>query len=166
MEPQVIMGKFETNQIDLNNNGKLILYQRPDVKNPKWQCRISVSASTGYKIFSTKETEQSKAERVALNEYEELYFKVKRGGSLKGIPFSKVFNEWKISFLSIKTPHKLLQVRQVETLGLDFFKSFANLSMRSSSSCSSSTTCLLSLMAAKANVTAPFNSLEDSRRML
>jgi integrase len=117
------MGKFETNQIDLNNDGKIILYQRPDVKNPKWQCRISVSGSTGYKIFSTKEVEQSKAERIALQKYEELYFKVKRGGSLKGIPFSKVFNEWKSSFLSIETPHKLLQVRQVETLGLGFFKS-------------------------------------------
>jgi hypothetical protein len=60
---------------------------------------------------------------VALNEYEELYFKVKRGGSLNGIPFSKVFNEWKTTFLSVETTHKLLQVRQVETLGLGFFKS-------------------------------------------
>jgi hypothetical protein len=48
---------------------------------------------------------------VALNEYEELYFKVKRGGSLKGIPFSKVFNEWKTTFLSVETTHKLLSVK-------------------------------------------------------
>ena len=25
------MGKFETNQVDVNEDGKVILYQRPDV---------------------------------------------------------------------------------------------------------------------------------------
>ena len=59
------MTKFELNQIDVKNDGKVILYQRPDV-NPKWQARISVSGATGYKIFSTKETSQAAAERVAL----------------------------------------------------------------------------------------------------
>ena len=118
------MGKFEVNQIDVNGDGRIILYQRPDVVSiPKWQCRISVSGSTGYKIFSTKEEEQSKAERVALEKYEELYFKVKRGGSLSGIPFSTVFNEWKASFLSTETDHRTAQVRHVEILGLGFFKS-------------------------------------------
>ena len=118
------MGKFETNQVDVNGDGKIILYQRPDVvKNPKWQCRISVSGSSGYKRFSTKEVEQSKAERIALGKYEELYFKVKRGGSLRGIPFSTVFNEWKTSFLSENTTHRTYQVRHVEMLGLTFFKS-------------------------------------------
>ena len=117
--------KFEKNQVDVNGDGKIILYQRPDVvSNPKWQCRISVSGSTGYKRFSTKETEQSKAERVSLEKYEELYFKVKRGGSLRGMSFSSVFNEWKTSFLSSSdgTDFKVAQVRQVEILGLSFFK--------------------------------------------
>ena len=49
-----LMGKFETNQVDVNGDGRVILYQRPDVKNPKWQCRISVSGATGYKVFSCK----------------------------------------------------------------------------------------------------------------
>ena len=49
------MGKFETNQIDVRGDGKVILYQRPDVvSNPKWQCRVSVDGATGYKRFSTK----------------------------------------------------------------------------------------------------------------
>jgi len=117
------MGKFETNQVDVNGDGRIILYQRPDViSNPKWQCRISVSGSTGYKIFSTKEVEQSKAERVALGKYEELYFKVKRGGSLRGIPFSTVFNEWKTSYLTTNTTYQLAIVRHVEILGVGFFK--------------------------------------------
>ena len=89
------MPKFETNQIDLNNNGRVILYQRPDVKNPKWQCRISVAGSTGYKIISTRETDQSKAERIALAKYEKLYFKVRRCGFLKGRPFNVVVTQRK-----------------------------------------------------------------------
>ena len=87
------MTKFELNQVDVKGDGKIILYQRPDVKHPKWQWRISVSGSTGYKIFSTKESELRNAERMALKNYEELYFKAKRGGSLKGIPFTNLFKE-------------------------------------------------------------------------
>ena len=86
------MGKFETNQVDINGDGRVILYQRPDVKNPKWQCRISVQGSTGYKIFSTKESDQRKAERVALDRYQDLYFKVRDGGSLNGKPFNEKNN--------------------------------------------------------------------------
>ena len=71
------MPKFETNQIDVYGDGKIILYQRPDVKNPKWQARISVQGSSGYKIFSTKETDRHIAGRIALERYEELYFKVR-----------------------------------------------------------------------------------------
>ena len=91
------MPKFETNQIDVKGDGKVILYQRPDVKKPKWYARISVQGATGYKIFSTKETDQRAAERIALDRYEELYFKVKRGGTLKGKPFRAVCEEWKNS---------------------------------------------------------------------
>ena len=115
------MPKFETNQIDVSGDGKVILYQRPDVKNPKWQARISVSGATGYKIFSTKETDQRAAERVALDRYEELYFKVRRGGSLKGKPFNSVFKEWKDTFNNPSVYDDQL-VRKGEVLGLDFFK--------------------------------------------
>lgn len=117
-----IVPKFETNQIDVNGDGKVILYQRPDVKNPKWQARLSVSGATGYKIFSTKETSQRAAERVALERYEELYFKVKRGGSLKGKPFNAVYNEWKNTF-DTTTEYYEQMIRKVEVLGVALFKS-------------------------------------------
>ena len=49
------MSKFETNKVDVRGDGKVILYQRADVtSSPKWNCRISVTGSTGYKRFSTK----------------------------------------------------------------------------------------------------------------
>ena len=44
--------KFETNQIDVMGDGKVILYQRPDHKVQKWQARISVDGASGYKRFS------------------------------------------------------------------------------------------------------------------
>jgi len=116
------MPKFETNQIDLNNNGRVILYQRPDVKNPKWQCRISVAGSTGYKIFSTKETDQSKAERIALAKYEELYFKVQRGGFLRGRPFNVVVKEWTDTYGKNPNDYDKQLIRRVELLAIPFLK--------------------------------------------
>jgi integrase len=116
------MPKFETNQIDLNNDGRVILYQRPDVKNPKWQCRISVSGSTGYKIFSTRETNQSKAERIALAKYEELYFKVRRGGFLKGRPFNVVVKEWTDTYGKTPNDYDMQLIRRVELLAVPFLQ--------------------------------------------
>ena len=116
------MPKFETNQIDLNNDGRVILYQRPDVKNTKWQCRISVAGSTGYKIFSTRETDQSKAERIALAKYEELYFKVRRGGFLKGRPFNVVVKEWTDTYGKNPNDYDKQLIRRVELLAVSFLE--------------------------------------------
>jgi len=118
--------KHEINRIDLNGDGRVLLYQRDDVKNPKWQCRISVQGSSGNVRFSTKETDQRKAERIALDKYQELYFKVRDGGSLKGKPFSDVFTEWS-EYLNVSKPtvtkQHLSQIkRKVETTALVFFK--------------------------------------------
>jgi len=119
------MPKFETNQIDVKGDGKIILYQRPDVKKPKWYARISVQGATGYKIFSTKETDQRAAERIALDRYEELYFKVRRGGTLKGKPFRAVFGEWKSSAFVLAyegtQSHLQAQILKVERIGVGFF---------------------------------------------
>ena len=88
------MGKFETNQIDLRGDGRIILYQRPDVvMNPKWQCRISVDGSTGYKRFSTKTSDQKEAEKVAIDQYFELQNKVNKGGSLQGVSGTVVLDD-------------------------------------------------------------------------
>ena len=120
------MAKFETNQVDINGNGKVIIYQRSDLTSKKWHCRISVQGSTGYKRFSTKETDQRQAERVALDKYEELYFKVKRGGSLKGKSFKVVYEEycdWVDATKTQRTGDHNKQVkRKVEKYGLSFFK--------------------------------------------
>lgn len=69
--------------IDLRGDGRIVLYKRQHLKNPKWQARISVPNATGYKVVSTKLFDFDEAKRFALNRYEELYMQVKAGGQLK-----------------------------------------------------------------------------------
>lgn len=116
------MGKWEQNQVDVNGDGRIILYQRPQRKNPKWQCRISVQGATGYKRFSTQEIDQRKAERVALEKYEELYFKVKRGGSLTGKPFDALYSEWVESYGTDLSSYDQHMVDNVKRKALGFFR--------------------------------------------
>ena len=81
--------------------GEIILYKRPDHKNPKWQCRVHVPGSTGYVVKSTKTADEFEARRFAEDMFDDLRLKVKQGGSLKGKSFTKCFDEFKISFQPI-----------------------------------------------------------------
>ena len=80
--------------IDVRGDGRVILYKRPNLKNPKWQARIRVPNATKYKIVTTKTTNLREAERFALNLYEDLYMHVKAGGSVVTKTFQQVYDEW------------------------------------------------------------------------
>ncbi len=54
-------------KIDVRGDGRVILYKREDLKNPKWQVRIRVPNATGYKIVSSKTENKREAERFALD---------------------------------------------------------------------------------------------------
>lgn len=82
-------------QIDLRGDGRIMLYKRQGLKNPKWQVRIRVPNAAGYKIVSTKTDNRRDAERFAENLYEDLYIHVKAGGSIQSRTFKQVFEEWK-----------------------------------------------------------------------
>ena len=43
-----------SNQIDVRGDGRIGLYKREGLKNPKWQVRVRVPNSSGYKIVSSK----------------------------------------------------------------------------------------------------------------
>lgn len=58
-------------RIDLRGDGPVILDKRDKLKNPVWQVRVRVPNSTGYKLISTKPSDQREAERYALNHCEE-----------------------------------------------------------------------------------------------
>ena len=81
-------------KVDVKGDGRVIIYKRHGLKDPKWQARIRVPNSTGYKVVSTKTADQREAERFALGLYEDLYIHVKQGGSVKSKTFRQVFEEW------------------------------------------------------------------------
>lgn len=82
-------------QIDVRGDGRVVIYKRADLKNPKWQVRIRVPNAKGYKVVSSKTENQREAERFALDLYEDVYLHVKSGGSIQSKTFRQVFDEWK-----------------------------------------------------------------------
>lgn len=84
-------------RIDVRGDGRIILYKRAGLKNPKWQARIRVPNANAYKIATTKTDNLVQAQVFATNLNEELYFKVKAGGSINSKTFKQVFEEWEKS---------------------------------------------------------------------
>lgn len=120
------MPKFETNQIDVRGDGKVILYQRPDHKVKKWQARISVEGASGYARFSTKMSNAKDAERVALDKYFELKNKVDKGGSLQGKTVKQTYDEW-LEYLPVVSMDKSEDyinetTSKVKRVCVDYFK--------------------------------------------
>lgn len=88
-------------RVDLREDGRIILYKREGLKDPKWQVRIRVPNATSYKIVSSKTSDLRSAERFALNLYEETYMHVKAGGSVRSKTFRQVFEEWEKAATSL-----------------------------------------------------------------
>lgn len=86
---------FYINKDDINGDGTIVLYQRPNLKNPKWQARLKIPNAKGYKTISTGQLEKSAAIKFARNKFYELSFKVESGGSINSKTFNQVFNKWK-----------------------------------------------------------------------
>ena len=80
--------------LDLRGDGRIMLYKRPGLKNPKWQCRLRVPNATEYLVKTTKTTHLEEAKRFALNLYEATYMHVQAGGSIKRLTFAECFAEY------------------------------------------------------------------------
>jgi len=80
---------------NVRGDGRIILYKREGLRNPKWQARIRVPNANGYRIVTTKTDNLREAERFALDLYEDLYLHVKSGGPFQSKTFKQVFEEWK-----------------------------------------------------------------------
>ena len=81
------MSSSLNSKVDVKGDGSVVLYKKQWLKNPKWIARLKVTGAKGYKTFSTKTTDQREAERIALDAYEEAYFRVKGGGLLNAKTF-------------------------------------------------------------------------------
>jgi integrase len=79
--------------IDLRGDGRIILYKRG--KQGTYQARVKVPNSTGFVVKTTKTSKLHEATAFATNLYDELYYKVKGGGSIKSGPsYRAVYDEW------------------------------------------------------------------------
>ena len=91
------------NKIDVRSDGSVVLYQRMNRDGSvnkifQMRIRIPLSASKGYFRGSTGESNHGRATQVALNKFDELYNKVKGGGTLWGKSFKDLFTEWKVHY--------------------------------------------------------------------
>lgn len=119
------MSEKAEERIDVRGDGRIILFKRMHLKDPKWQTRISVPNSTGYKQVTTKTADLRDAERFALNLYEELYMQVRAGGALKTKTFKQVFEEWKAHALTVGHTRSDgswdATIERIESYALEFF---------------------------------------------
>ena len=110
---------------DVRGDGRVILYKREGLRNPKWQARIRVPNANGYKIVTTKTDNLREAERFALDLYEDLYLHVKSGGSVQSKTFKQVFEEWKKHVTALGHTRRGgswdSTIDRVETYALKFF---------------------------------------------
>jgi integrase len=100
------------------------LYKRPNLKNPKWQCRISVPNATGYIRRTTGFTDEFEARRFAEDLYEDLRAQKHNGSAIQKPKFEKVFVQFKDRYqkeaVSARRYNEIVDT--IERYGLPFFK--------------------------------------------
>ena len=89
-----VKSKNYDDYVDVRNDGKIVMYRRPHLKNPKWNVRLKIPNHKGYVIRSTKTSDYNEGKRFSEDLYYELEGKVRRGETLKSPPFSKVVAEF------------------------------------------------------------------------
>lgn len=119
------MPESYSDYLDLKGDGRIVLYKRANLKNPKWQVRISVPNSTGYKVKTTGTTDLDDAKRFALNLYDDLRITVMSGGSLNPKTFKDVFEEWEKSVTTMGPTRRGGSwdptIHRIRTYALKFF---------------------------------------------
>jgi integrase len=114
---------FELDQRSFHD-GHVVLYKRPNLKNPKWQCRISVPNATGYIRRTTNYSDEFEARRFAENLYEDLRSQNHNGGAIQTPKFEKALVKFKERYRSeAPSKHRYDEViSTIEGYGLPFFK--------------------------------------------
>lgn len=118
-----ITKSFELDQRSFRD-GHVVLYKRPNLRNPKWQCRISVPNATGYVRRTTGFSDEFEARRFAEELYEDLRAEKRNGGALQKPKFEKVFLQFKGRYRTEAVSKRRYDeiVSSIERYGLSFFK--------------------------------------------
>ncbi|MAH74107.1 MAG: hypothetical protein CBC09_08605 [Cellvibrionales bacterium TMED49] len=74
--------KYEINQKSLQN-GQIVLYQRPNAKKPKWQCRLSFPQKSGFTRMTTGHMDEVDAIAFAKDKWLEFYAKLKNNETIE-----------------------------------------------------------------------------------
>jgi len=121
---------FEINQKTIEkDNGSIILYQRSDHKNPKWQTRIKIDGSTGYIRRSCKTLDQTKAISMSESIYKELVYQQHQTGSINTKTLNSIFIEFINELVKTnKSPQSITELkRKLEMYSIVFLgKMFIN----------------------------------------
>jgi len=125
------MSKWESNQETFKRDyGEITIYTRSDHKGGKYYSRIKIKGSTGYRKFSTGETESRLALRYAEDKYRELLLLQDRTGDIHHKSFVAVMREWEKSSRNSSTKNpKLIDdyIEKMERYAVPFFKKFSGI---------------------------------------
>ena len=125
------MSKWESNQETFKRDyGVITIYTRSDHKGGKYYSRIKIKGSTGYRKFSTGETESRLALRFAEDKYRELLLLQARTGNIHHKSFVAVMREWEKSSRNSSTKNpKLIDdyIEKMERYAVPFFKRFSGI---------------------------------------
>lgn len=87
------MATFEINKHILKD-GQIVIYQRSDHADPKWQARISIPGSPKFRRLSLKTRNLDDAKRTAADTWDKLYNKVQNGGTINSKTYKAVALEF------------------------------------------------------------------------
>jgi integrase len=120
------MSKTNSFEIDQRSfhDGHVVLYKRPNLKNPKWHCRISVPNAKGYVRKTTGFSDEFDARRFAEDLYDDLRSRIRNGGNLQRPSFEKVFAQFKDRYKAEAPSARRYNevISTIERYGLPFFK--------------------------------------------
>lgn len=91
---------FYQNLVDVFDDGRLCLYQRPDRLKPKWIARFKFPDRKGYVIKTTRETDLRRAKDLATRWWYEFDNKLAAGLSIAKPTFEKLWAEFKPIYLA------------------------------------------------------------------
>ena len=119
------MGSFIQNERKICG-GRVMLYQRTDVKNSIWQCRISFPKQPAIR-HSLATSDEKEAEKAAIKLYEDYKFRFERGVALRRKKFEEVLADY-LTYLDQEVESgaakakKLADQRAMSRYCLEYFK--------------------------------------------
>jgi integrase len=105
-------------------DGHVVLYKRPNLKNPKWQCRVSVPNAPGYVRRTTGHSDEFEARRFAEELYEDLREQVRNGGALQKPKFETIFAQFEERYRNEAVSDRRYNevIDTMSRYGMPFFK--------------------------------------------